>query len=205
MKLYGHPMSTCTRKVLTVLAEKGHEAQFVLVDLMKGSQKQADYLARHPFGVVPFLEDDGFSLYESRAICRYIDQKLPGHSLTPGDLKARGLMEQWISVEQSYFGDHVVKILRQRVFAPMSGKESDENVVDGAKHDVAKALDVADKALAKSEYFAGSTFTLADICWMPYMHYLFTCRVGELVTDRPNVNAWWKRVSTRPSWVKVSA
>ena len=53
MKVFGHPMSTCTRKVLTVLAEKGQKFDFVLVDLSKGEHKQAEHLDRQPFGVVP--------------------------------------------------------------------------------------------------------------------------------------------------------
>jgi glutathione S-transferase len=204
MKVYGHPMSTCTRKVLTVLAEKGTEAEFVLVDLMKGEQKQPDNVARQPFGVVPAIDDDGFKLYESRAIVRYLDEKLGGTSLTPGDAKGRALMNQWISVEQSYLAGPAVKILFQRVFNPMSGKEPDETIVSSSKLEVAKVLDVAEKTLSGQEYLAGKSFSLADVCFLPYVAYLFTSKVGDLVTERPNVNAWWKRTSSRPSWVKVA-
>ncbi|WP_437963561.1 glutathione binding-like protein [Sorangium sp. So ce260] len=205
MKLYGHPMSTCTRKVLTVLAEKGHEAQFVLVDVMKGEQKKPEHIARQPFGVIPVLEDEDFTLYESRAIIRYLDQKLPGVSLTPTELKARALMDQWLSVEQSYVSTPAVKIIFQRVLHPMRGQQSDESVVESAKAEVAKALDVVDKALAGQEYLAGSTYSLADISWMPYLQCLVVSKVEELITDRPNVAAWWKRISARPAWVKVSS
>ena len=205
MKLFGNPMSTCTQKVLTTLAEKGHEAQFVNVDLGKGEHKSPEHIARQPFGVVPALEDDGFALYESRAIIRYLDSKLPGPSLVPADLKARALMEQWISVEQSYFSSPAVKIVIQRLFAPMRGAQPDEGIVSQAKQDAAKPLDVINKALASSEYLAGSTFSLADICFMPYVNYMFMARTGELITDRPHVAAWWKRVGARPSWAKVTA
>ncbi|WP_437629643.1 glutathione S-transferase family protein [Sorangium sp. So ce854] len=205
MKLYGHPMSTCVRKVLTVLAEKGHEAQFVLVDLMKGEQKTPEHLARNPFGVIPVLEDEDFTLYESRAIIRYLDQKLPGAALTPTELRARALMDQWMSVEQSYFSTPAIKILFQRVIHPMRGQQSDESVVEASKGEIARALDVVDKAVAGQEYLAGSRFSLADISWMPYLQCLEISKVGELITDRPNVAAWWKRISARPSWVKASS
>ncbi|WP_437892987.1 glutathione S-transferase family protein [Sorangium sp. So ce124] len=205
MKIYGHPMSTCTRKVLTVLAEKGQEAQFVLVDLTKGAHKQPEHLARHPFGVIPVLEDEDFTLYESRAIMRYLDHKLPGASLTPTELRARALMDQWLSVEQSYFATPAVKIAFQRVFLPMQGKPGDESIVDASKAEVSRALDVIEKALAGHEYLAGSSYSLADISWMPYLQCLVVSNVGELITDRPNVAAWWKRISARPAWVKVSS
>lgn len=204
MKVYGFPMSTCTRKVLTVLHEKGHEAQFVVVDLMKGEHKGPDHLARQPFGVIPVLDDDGFMLYESRAICRYLDSKLAGISLTPTDIKARAMMDQWMSIEQSYFGDPVVKIMYQRLLLPMQGKPSDEALVETSRASVSRTLDVADKTLAQHEYLAGSTFSLADVCWMPYAQTLFMTKCGDLITERPHVAAWWKRVSTRPSWVKIT-
>lgn len=198
-------MSTCTRKVLTVLAEKGHEAQVVVVDLMKGEQKQPEHLARQPFGVIPVLEDGDFTLYESRAIIRYLDQKLPGASLTPTELRARALMDQWLSVEQSYVSTPAIKILFQRIILPMRGQQSDESLVTSSKAELAKALDVVDKALAGQEYLAGSTYSLADISWMPYIQSLVISKVEELITDRPNVAAWWKRISARPAWVKVSS
>jgi glutathione S-transferase len=206
MKLYGHPMSTCTRKVLTVLEEKGarDQVEFVLVDLMKGEQKKDEHLARQPFGVVPVLYDGDFSLYESRAIVRYLDEKLSGHKLTPADLKDRASMEQWISVEFSYFSPKAMKIVFEMVFHRMAGKAPDMDVVAKAREDVGKVLDVAERTLAKQDYFGGKLFSLADIGWMPYVQYLFAAESGDLVTSRSAMGAWWERVSTRPSWKKVA-
>ena len=70
MRLYGHPLSSCTRKVLVALAEKGEGAELVPIDLFRGEHKAPPHLARHPFGVVPVLDDDGWVLFESRAIIR---------------------------------------------------------------------------------------------------------------------------------------
>lgn len=204
MKVYGHPMSTCTRKVLTVLAEKGHEAEFKLVDIMKGEQKSPDFLALQPFGVVPVLDDDGFILYESRAICRYLDGRLPGTSLIPADPKARALMEQWISVESSNFTPQAMKIIMNMMFYPMMGKEPDMAAVEAARVEAGKALDVLGRNLEKQEYLAPSGFSIADISYMPYITYLFGAKSGDLITDRPAVAAWWERISTRPSWKKVA-
>lgn len=204
MKVYGHPMSTCTRKVLTVLAEKGHEAELVVVDLMKGEHKQDPHLARHPFGVIPVLDDDGFQLYESRAIIRYLDEKLGGVRLTPADVKERALAEQWVSVEYSYFTPQAMKIIMEMLFNRMGGKAPDMEKVEKARVEVGRVLDVADKTLAKQEYFGGSTFSLTDIGWMPYVQYLFAAESGDLVTSRAGVRAWWERVSSRPSWKKVA-
>jgi glutathione S-transferase len=203
MKLYGHPMSTCTRKVLTVLAEKGQEVEFVVVDITKGEQKHDVHLARQPFGRVPAIEDDGLWLYESRAMMRYLDEKLSGTRLQPTDLRDRAMMEQWLSVEYSYFSPAAMKIVYELLLNKMMGKPADMEKVKSGAETAGHALDVAEKALVKQEYFGNKTFSLADIAWMPYVQYLFAAEHGHLVTSRPGVKAWWERVSTRPSWKKV--
>ena len=202
MKVFGHPASTCTRKVLCTLAEKGAAFDFVVVDITKGEQKSADHLARQPFGVVPALDDDGFALYESRAILRYLDATLPGTSLTPADAKNRALMEQWISVEYSYFSPHAMKSVMNIWYASMAGKQPDADVVAKGLADATRALDVLEKALVGKEYLAG-TFSLADIMYAPYLQYLQDMGINAIVTERPNVLAWWQRVSARPSWQKA--
>jgi len=205
MKVYGHPMSTCTRKVLVTLAEKGHDAEFVMVDLMKGAHKQPEHMARHPFGVVPvFEDDDGFQIYESRAIIRYLDRKLSGPSLTPTDLHELGRMEQWISVEQSYVTPQIMTIVMNLMFGKMMGKEPDMPKVEAAKVETAKCLDVLEKGLAGHDFLAGKTFSLADITFLPYITYLIAAGQGSIVTERSNVSKWWNRISERPTWKKIA-
>ncbi|HRI67058.1 MAG TPA: glutathione S-transferase N-terminal domain-containing protein [Polyangium sp.] len=203
MKVYGHPASTCTRKVLCLLAEKGASAEFVMVDIMKGAQKGAEHLARHPFGVVPVLEDDdGFVLFESRAILRYLDAKLEGPSLSPKSLQDRARMEQWISVEHSYFSPPAMKAILEVFFAPMKGTTPDGDVIAKGKADAAKALDVLERELVGKEFLAGD-FSLADITYAPYLQYLFDTQAGDIIAERPNVSAWATRVLERPSWKKA--
>ncbi len=202
MKVFGHPASTCTRKVLCTLAEKGAPFEFVTVDITKGEQRSPEHLARQPFGVVPALDDDGFALYESRAIVRYLDATLPGVSLTPADAKARALMEQWISVEHSYFSPHAMKAVLNIWYASMQGKEPDGEVIAKGLADSTRALDVLEKNLAGKDYLVGA-FSLADTSYAPYLQYLEDMRIDAIVTERPNVLAWWKRVSARPAWQKA--
>lgn len=203
MRIYGHPRSSCTRKVLTTLAEKGQEAEFVLVDIMKGEQKAPAHLVRHPFGVIPALEDNGFSMYESQAIMRYLDEKLSGTSLQPKDLNERAQMNQFMSIEVSYLAAPAGRIAMQIIVGRMSGKAPDAAIVEAAKLEAAKAFDVADKALAGQDYLAGSSFSLADICWMPPVQHIVQSGLEDLISDRPNVASWWQRVSARPSWKKI--
>lgn len=205
MKVYGHPMSTCTRKVLTTLAEKGADYEFVMVDLSKNEHKASEHVARQPFAQIPVLDDGDFRMYESRAIARYLDETLPGTKLTPSDAKGRGQMEQWISVESSNFTPHAMKIIWEGLFKKfMMGQEGDQNVIAASRAAVGKTLDIIEQHLGKNPYFAGSEFSIADISYMPYVEYLFAAGAGDLITSRPNVASWWNRVSSRPSWQKVT-
>lgn len=201
MKLYGMNVSSCTQKALTVFAEKGHEVELIEVNVLKGEDKLPAHLALQPFGEIPVLEDDGFLLYESRAIIRYLDQRLPGPSLTPADLKQRALMEQWISVEHSYFTPAAMKVITQAVFNPMMyGKPADEDLLKAGRESTTKAVLVLDAHLNGKDFLVANQFTIADICYLPYIEYIYACKNGDVFDKFTNVTAWWKRTSERPSW-----
>lgn len=200
MKIYGSLGSTCTRRVLTVFAEKGANYELVPIDLSKGEHKQPAHYQRQPFGVIPVLEDDdGFRLYESRAIMRYLDLRLPGIELTPKNMQQHGLMAQWISVEASYFSSPSLRILKQLLWS----NQPDNTVVAEAQKEVQRVLAVLEPVLKSNPYLAGETFSLADITYMPYFDYLLKVKAIDLNTY-PAVQTWWERISQRPSWVKVA-
>lgn len=200
MKIYGHPMSTCTRKVLMSLAENNAEANFELVDIMKGEHKQPPHMAHQPFGQIPAMDDDGFALYESRAISRYVDQKFGG-ALTPKDARAHGLMEQWISVETSNVTPHMMTFVYEHVFQRPQGQAA----LDNARAKLEAAFAIMDNHLASHDYFAGDQFTIADVSFMPYFGYVALTPAKALIDAHPHLAAWWNRVSARPSWKKISA
>ena len=123
LKLYGMPGSTCTRRVATVLKEKNVPYELVLVDLSKGEHKAAAFVAKQPFGQVPYLvDDDGFTLFESRAMCRYIAAKYraQGNKIVPDadDVQGNALLEQAVSIEGSNFDPFASGIAVEKVFRP---------------------------------------------------------------------------------------
>lgn len=200
--LFGHPGSTCTRKVLFTLHEKAAPFTFEVVELTRGEHKAPAHLARQPFGVVPAIEHDGFAMYESRAIIRYFDAALPGPTLTPADLHARATMDQWISVESSYFSPPAMKAILNIWYSGMKGASPDPAVIAEGKAGAARALDVLERALTGKEYLVGA-FSLAEVCFAPYLQYLFDMGIADIVAERPAVNAWWGRVAARPAWQKA--
>lgn len=199
IKVYGHPVSTCTRKVLTALAETNTPYELQIVDLGKGEHKQEPHLSRQPFGQIPTIDDDGFTLYESRAICRYVSAKA-GDALVPANIKDRARMDQWLSIEQSNFSPYAMKFIFNYVFKrPQEARD-----LDAAREKVQKTFEVLSRPLESNEFVAGDRFTIADIAFMPYVQYFMGSPAEELVQKYPRVLAWWKRVSERPSWRKVN-
>ncbi|MDP2313186.1 MAG: glutathione S-transferase N-terminal domain-containing protein [Pseudomonadota bacterium] len=203
MKIYGNPFSTCTRKVLATFAEKGHTPDLVVIDLAKGEHKSPEHVARQPFGQVPALEEDGWRLYESRAIIRYLDTVLSGPALIPSDARGVARMEQWISVESANFTPGAMKIIYQTVFGRWRGQTPDMDKVSEGRAQLIRALDVMDRALAESEFIAGDQYTLADICFLPYLEYLEAGDEGDTLATRANVSRWWTAARARPAWQKA--
>jgi glutathione S-transferase len=204
LKVYGHPWSINTRKVLMTLAEKGREAEFVLVMLPKGEHKAPEHLARHPFGKVPVIDDDGFVLYETQAIQRHLDRSLPGPALTPADGREAARIDQWIGVADAYFAPHAQPLIVEKLFRRYLGGPTNTAAIEAGREGMQPALDAADRALAASPYLAGGAFSLADIHWMPYVEYLAQIGEGENVARRKNLDAWWDRVSGRATWQRVA-
>jgi glutathione S-transferase len=199
MKIFGHPMSTCTRKVLMTLAETNTPYDFVLVDFAKGEHKQPPHLERQPFGQVPAMQDGDFKLYESRAMARYINEKANG-PLIPHDPRDRAQMEQWISIETSDFTGPTMKFILHHIFKYEQTKET----LDAAAAQLDTALGIMDKQLAAHPFIAGGSFTLADVTFMPYVEYAMNTPAKDHFAKHPHVVAWWNKVSERPTWRKIA-
>jgi glutathione S-transferase len=198
MKIYGDPLSTNTRKVLTTLAELDMAHEFVHVDFARGEHKHAAHLERQPFGQMPALDDDGFVLYETHAMCRYLDARAGGR-LLPSDLKSRALADQWMSVESANFSAHAMKF----VYHYLLRVEQAADVLGRAGAGLDQALGILAKELTAKPYIAGQGFTLADICYMPYFEYALLTPAREHFEKYPSTVTWWARVQDRPSWRKV--
>jgi hypothetical protein len=136
--LWACPPTTCSRRAIMALVEAGVDFEFVPIDLAKGEHKQPTYLLLQPYGKVPaWVDNDGFQLFESRAIMRYVAE---GSHLIPTDPATRAVMDQWISVEYSYFYPAFIIIYAMRVLkkipldeAAITAKRA-EYVAEGLQH-----------------------------------------------------------------------
>jgi len=203
MKVFGNPDSACTKTALMVLREVGQTADFETIDLATGAHKSPSHLERHPFGRVPVLEDDGFVLYEVRAIARYLATKYPSAGLIPTDQKDQALMDQWMSVDACYFTPAAYDVVVQIVFMPMFGGETDQAIVDDAKARVMEVYGAMETQLKKTPYLVGDDVTLADICFVQYTESLVQALGAEIFADLPYVKVWRETMLARPSFEKA--
>src|SRR5438552_12594564 len=123
--VYGTAGSTYVWSVRLALAEKGvaHE----LVEVGFGPHREEPHLSRHPFGKVPAFEHDGFQLFETQAILRYIDEGFPVAPLQPTDLHQFSRMNQIIGIVDAYAYPAIVGgFLFNRMIAPLLGLPADE-------------------------------------------------------------------------------
>lgn len=216
LRLLGAYGASCTRRVLTVLYEKGAEFEFQEVQYFQGAHKTPEYLEKHhPFGQIPTLYDGDFRVFESRAIARYVDDVTSGTKLVPTDPKLKALVEQWISVEMCHFRN-AETIVEELVFKQFFSLPPDPVVVEKATERLHAFLVVLNKHLEGKTFLVGEVFTLAgryclkmltlllDITYLPFMtNILRIPAYSNLLTPYPNVESWWKRITSRPSWQKV--
>ena len=199
MKIYGHPLSSCTRKVLITLREKNREPELTTVDLFVAEHKSKSHLERHPFGVIPVLDDGDFRLYESRAIIRYLDATLDGALLTPKAPREIARMDQFLSVDQSYVAPHTRALAVERILKKHAGKSADPAIEREAEEALGRTFAIYDRALGQSPYVAGDTFSLADISVAPYVGSLPMIGAAHVIDGLSNLASWWRKISARSS------
>jgi len=190
--------------VAAVLVEKQVPYELVPVDLANGEHKSPEYLAKHPFGQIPYIDDEGFILYESKAICYYIAAKYPnqGTPLLPTGLQANALYQQAVFVEGSHFHQHGLLAAREIRSKQRQGLTPDNDVVEKHVADLSDKLDVYDKILSKQKYLVGNEITLADFYHLPVGLMLGKSGIN-VIESKPNVARWFKEISSRESWVST--
>lgn len=198
--LHGYRYSVYVRIARLVLAEKGPSYEQVEVNPF-AAEIPAEYLALHPFGRVPTLVHDGFVLYETGAITRYVDRAFPGPALQPTDPKRLARMDQIVGVVDSYaYWPLVRQVFVHDVMRPHMGTEGDPQELQKGLDASARALDALETLAATEAWLTGPDLSLADLHLGAMVAYLAkSARGAALLAERPRLSAWWQRLNERPS------
>ena len=192
------PGSPYGRAVLATLMEKG--ASYRLSPVAPGTFRAEPHISRHPFGRVPVLEHEGFMLYETQAIVRYLDRVAPGPALTPTDAKAIARMDQVMNVCDWYLFQGVGNVIGfQRVVGPrLLGLPTDEAVIAQAMPKAHAVFNELSRLLGDNTWFAGDRLTLADLMIAPQIDFFVQMpEWAPLTATTPNLIAWLARMNDR--------
>ncbi len=196
LTILGRRTSANVMKPLWVAAELGLPYEQVDIGGPFGGNDDPDYRAKNPMGLVPTLIDDGFVLWESNAITRYLCSKHAMGTLCPSDPQQRALAEQWMDWKLTSAVPMMTPIFWGLVrTAP---EDRDEGAIKAAMERGVELWGMLDRHLEGREYVCGDQFTMGDIPLGPQAHRWF-----ELVEDRPSMphfEAWYQRLCERPAY-----
>ena len=201
LKIWGRLTSVNVQKVVWCADELGLKYERIEAGGKYGIVNTPEYLAMNPNALVPVIEDDGFVLWESNAIVRYLAARYGDGALWPTDIHIRADADRWmdwqaVSLNPS-IGPAFVQLIRT---AP---EKRDAAVIDHARSEVEKKLGVLDAQLATREYIAGSVFTMGDIpvaCSVDRWYKLPLARATH-----PHVERWYATFCRRESAAQVVA
>jgi len=197
--LFGFPRSVYVQMAGIVLTHK--EVPYTFHDL-ETEMNTASHIALHPFERVPILRHGNFTVYETGAIVRYVDDAFAGETLTPADPQKQACMNQWISAVNGYYYPYLIyHVSHERNVFPQLGIAPDEKVVAHAMPKVETCLEVLHRALSESGAFlVGPELSLADFFMLPIIHgFSFAPEAQQLYPRFPSIVAWRERMEALPT------
>ena len=186
LTIYGNRKSGSSNKVEYIAKILKLKYEYKDLDFQK-DLKTPQYLKIHPVGKIPAIDDDGFILFESGAIIRYLCDK-QGHELYPRDVKQRALVDQWTDFVNLHVGTALGKIAYARIFAPMMGALVDENAAQEGVALLNRFLPIIESQFQKHKFLVGNSLTLADISLFAAFEYADAAKVD--LSGYKSLTAW---------------
>ena len=194
MKIWGRDSSSNVMKVLWLCEELGLPYERIDAGGDFGKTTEPFYLAMNPNSRVPTLEEeDGFTLWESNSILRYLcNSRAPGNPIYPQAPKQRADMERWMDWQLATLNAPMVTVFFTYVRIPEAKR--DYPATARARDEAEKLWTILDRQLQGRDYLVGD-FTLADIVMGPYLHRWFQLPIPR--ADLPNLAAWYARLQAK--------
>ena len=200
LTIYHSPQSRSMR-VVWLCEELGIDYAISPLATFTPEMKTRDYLAIHPLGKVPAIDDDGFVLWETTAIFEYLATKHGGEALVPPrGSEASALVSQWMA-----YGENPLTIIMGEVAAhggPMPEEMRIPALVDRGKEIAPVLVNVVERALEGREYLVGDAFTAADI--MVQFGLNIAGYLGFVSEATPNCRAYCERIGARDAYARAT-
>ena len=194
LKVWGRLSSVNVQKVVWCCDEIGLAHERIDAGGAFGGTKTPEYLAMNPNSLVPTIDEDGFILYESNAIVRYLAAKHSPDRLWPTDLRKRADVDRWMDWNSATFIPAMRDAFWQLVRTPEP--QRDLAAVEKSRTEGEKAAAILDAHLASHRYMTDSGFTTADIVVGCAAHRWLLLPIAR--ERRPNLQRWYDEVRSRP-------
>ena len=196
IRIWGRSTSVNVQKVMWAVGELNLPHERIDVGGSFGQNKEPAYLAMNPNGLVPTLEEDGFHLWESNSIVRYLAAKYGPDGLAPADLRARARANSWMDWQLSVAGPALTGMFWGLIRTPP--EKRDHAAIDASREKTTAAMKILDAQLAKTAFVAGAAFSMGDIPTA-----LMAYRFRRLVPERSgldNLERWFAGIEERPAF-----
>jgi glutathione S-transferase len=201
IKIYDSPQSPNARKVRLFAAELGIPLERHPVDFSTGQRHAPAYRAMNPNGMVPTIDDDGFVLWESAAILRYLAQKKPERGFVPSDPKVAARLEQWMFWFAAHVEPWLLSLVLERLVKPFLGQRgNDPTVIEVAEGNLERFLGVLEAQLEGRTHVLGAE-SIADFQIAPWLEA--GTRVAVDVSRYANITRWLGRMQAKPYWTEA--
>jgi len=201
IRLWGRTTSSNVMKVLWALEELGLPYERIDAGGAFGRTDTADYRSMNPLGLVPSIEDDGFRLFESNAILRYLcNAHAPDSPLYPRAPQPRGEVDAWMDFQQTAQSRPASTIFLGLVRTKPEAR--DHAAIAAAVAELGRVWAIcAGRAASQGGFLCGPAVTLADIAFAPHLHRWFHMPI-ENRPDVPGLRDWYDRMAERPGFAR---
>ena len=199
LKVWGRISSVNVQKVVWCCDEIGLPYERVDAGGTFGKTKTPEYLAMNPNSLVPVIEDDGFVLYESNAIVRYLAAKHSAGKLWPDDLQKRADVDRWMEWLSTAWVPSMRDAFWQLIRTPEA--QRDLAAVERSRSEGERLAGIVDAHLANRRYLTDNGFTVADIVVGCAAHRWLSLPL--LREPRPNLQRWYDSLKSRPGAKQV--
>ena len=199
LKIWGRISSVNVQKVVWAADELGLAYERIEAGGAFGKTKTPEYLAMNPNSLVPVIEDDGFVLWESNAIVRYLAHRHARGTLWPDDDRKRADADRWMDWQATTYTPAMWAAFWQLVRTPAD--ERDAAAIEASLANTEKSAEILEAALADREFITGASFTMGDIPIGCATHRWLNLPARRIA--RPNVERWYAALKARPGAAKV--
>lgn len=196
MKFYTFPMSNHAARVQMLLEELEIPYTPHMVNL-DGDNRKPDYLKLNPNAKVPVIDDDGFILWESHAILRYLGNKY-GPAWYPTELQTRARVDQWLDWGHTRLNADAITINFNTI---VLGEHGNQAKVRESKDNLKNLFPILDKALQNKDFVCGA-ISIADLSLFTTVIYLKNNQVS--LEAYPHISRWYNTIKQRSSATKLA-